>query len=128
MKNHYCDGIKYKVIKEDPALLPRPTFKQQSISPSRKSELMRLERANTQTLTKQQLLAGKRKSQKAVDPSCFALLAGDNAATEEVLAEERDIRRDNADREFYSKIKRAVDRRMHLKSATVRNQNFMHAE
>lgn len=109
------------MIKEDPAVVGRQRFKQQSISPSRKDEIRRLERANTQTLTKQQKLAGKRQSMKVTNSNCFALLAGDNAAMEEVLAEERDIRREDADREFYSKIKRAVDRRTHLKSLTVRN-------
>ena len=128
IKNHFCDGIKYQVVKEDPALLKPHEINRFAISPSRKAEIRRLERANTQTLTAKQKLAGKRKSMKVTDTSCFALVAGDNAALEEVQAEERDIRREQHNAEFYSKIKRAVDRRAQVQSATTRNQHLMHAE
>ena len=48
---------------------------------------------------------------KLNDANCHSLTTGDNAAILECEAEERDYRKFHADNEFYSKIKRAVDRR-----------------
>ena len=49
----------------------------------------------------------KKKTKKGQkdDDNCFALNAGYNAAIEEIQAEERDIRRVQAEEEFHSKIR-----------------------
>ena len=53
----------------------------------------------------------KDKRKKKLEDECVALNAGENAAIEEVQAEERDIRVVQSNEEFHSKIKTAVNRR-----------------
>lgn len=101
IKNLQCQGISYQVVKEAPEFYRY----QLGISPSRK--------AFNRELAKETGLAKKgRKGKKKVDEdSCFALNAAQNAAIEEIMAEERDIRKAQADEEFHTKIKNAVHRR-----------------
>ena len=87
VKNMYCDGTKYKVVKEDPTLLKPFEINRFSISPSRNAQKRMMDKQNAKYQTKQQKVAAKRKSMKPGDDSCFALLAGENAANEEIFAE-----------------------------------------
>ena len=73
------------------------------MSPSRNA----FKRMQAQTMKPEK--NGKKK--KKVEDDCFALNAGENAAVEEVWAEERDIRKVQSSEEFHSKIKTAVNRR-----------------
>jgi hypothetical protein len=57
---------------------------------------------------------------------CFALNAGENAAVEEVQAEERDIRKVQYSDEFHSKIKTAVNRREQLAKAMKTQKNLQY--
>ena len=52
----------------------------------------------------------RRRGKKEND--CVAVNAGFNAAIEEVQAEEREIRKAQAEEEFHTKIKNAVHRRL----------------
>lgn len=73
------------------------------ISPSRNA----FKRSLAQTLKPSK----KDKKKKFLEDDCVALNAGENAAFEEVQAEERDIRKVQSSEEFHSKIKTAVNRR-----------------
>jgi hypothetical protein len=98
-------------------------LKQLSISPSRN--------AHRKSIAKT-LKPGRKDKVRELLDECHALNAGQNAAFEEVQAEERDIRKVQANQEFLSNIRRAVKRREQLAKEIsnqkniqyVRNHNF----
>ena len=75
-------------------------------------------------------MKGKSKAQQAklkkAKDDTFAINAGENAANEEVMAEEREIRTMQADQVFLSNVRRAVTRRNQLKSAQTHQRNVLH--
>ena len=118
IKNLQCDGTNYKVVKEDAKLYRH----QLAISPSRKA-------FNRELAKETGLVRKPRKGKKKKDEdTCFALNAAYNAAIEEINAEERDIRKAQANEEFHTKIKNAVARREQLKKAFQKQKATLHAD
>lgn len=131
VKENWCDGIKYKVVKEDPndlkpeeinVSLKYLNFQVFAISPSRKAAMRQVQAE----INKGKSKAQQKKLKKMDAGDCHAINAGVTAAHEEIGAEERDIRMRQADQEFVSNIKTAVKRRNQVQSATVRQRNIVH--
>jgi hypothetical protein len=75
-----CDGVIYKVVKEDPGL-QRQKY---AISPSRKAIVRQMQKEQD---------AGHKNKKKPKETDAFAIVAGSGAANEEIMANEREIRR-----------------------------------
>ena len=109
-KHLECDGNFYKIVKEE----PKPhEINHYPIAASRSAFIRALKRH----------MGIKQK--KGKKDECHALKAGINAATEEIMAEERYLRKDGADQEFLSKIKTAVNNRCELKSVKKKRRHMI---
>ena len=95
-----CDGVHYKIVQEE----PKPhEINHNPIAESRAAFMRALKRNMGVKLRKKDKGAG-----------CYALKAQTLAAGEEIAAEERHIRKEQADAEFLSRIKTAVHTREEL--------------
>ena len=106
IKNLECNGIHYKVVREDDAV---PLPHNMPIAESRNHAKRMLDRA---------MAKGKKKKQLKGADACHALNPGINSAFEENLAEERFVRLNQHIEEFQSRVCRRITKKEEFHKVT----------